>query len=257
VYCYKQYPHHDVSDLEFWYYDIELGFYLALIVSQFFDVKRKDFWQMFIHHLVTVSLLVFSWASNLVRVGSLVLIIHDFADIPLEGAKLARYTKSETAGNFIFAVFTFCWIYSRMGLLPSRVLAYSLHWALDEVPMFPAYYIFNALLVCLQILHIVWTWLILRIAYNAIYSDGVKDLRESDESQADEGDETTATTDDEGDQANEEEEEAGDDIKRQGGGDTLLQSREDESGGQVKKRPVAASLSSASTNSNGNNNQRS
>lgn len=39
---------------------------------------------MFIHHLVTVALLSFSWACNLHRVGALVLLIHDFADIPLE-----------------------------------------------------------------------------------------------------------------------------------------------------------------------------
>jgi ceramide synthetase len=39
---------------------------------------------MFVHHVVTLCLLGFSWASNLVRIGTLVLIIHDFADIPLE-----------------------------------------------------------------------------------------------------------------------------------------------------------------------------
>lgn len=39
---------------------------------------------MFVHHVVTLCLLTFSWACNLVRIGTLVLIIHDFADIPLE-----------------------------------------------------------------------------------------------------------------------------------------------------------------------------
>ena len=84
--------------------------------------------------------------------------------IPLEGAKLARYARSDSASNAIFAVFTLSWIFSRLGLLPWRVIAYSTHYALRVVPMFPAYYIFNALLVSLQILHIIWTWLILRIA---------------------------------------------------------------------------------------------
>ncbi|KOB73173.1 ASC1-like protein 1 [Operophtera brumata] len=36
------------------------------------------------------------------------------------------------------------------------------------VPMFPAYYIFNSLLCLLLVLHIVWTWLILQIAYITI-----------------------------------------------------------------------------------------
>ena len=63
---------------------IELSFYWALMVSQFFDVKRKDFAQMFVHHCATILLLSFSWACNLTRVGTLVLIVHDVADIFLE-----------------------------------------------------------------------------------------------------------------------------------------------------------------------------
>ena len=45
---------------------------------------QQDFWAMFVHHVVTLCLLGFSWACNLVRMGTLVLLIHDFADIPLE-----------------------------------------------------------------------------------------------------------------------------------------------------------------------------
>ena len=56
----------------------------SLVITQFFDVKRKDFWEMFIHHLTTIALMAFSWTCNLQRVGSLVLIVHDIADIFLE-----------------------------------------------------------------------------------------------------------------------------------------------------------------------------
>jgi ceramide synthetase len=63
---------------------IELAFYWSLIFSQFIDVKRKDFWQMFIHHIATISLLSFSYIVNFVRVGTLVLIIHDCGDYWLE-----------------------------------------------------------------------------------------------------------------------------------------------------------------------------
>ena len=66
------------------YYMIELSFYWALCISQFFDVKRKDFWEMFIHHVTTIALMAFSWTCNLTRVGTLVLVIHDCADIFLE-----------------------------------------------------------------------------------------------------------------------------------------------------------------------------
>lgn len=63
---------------------ISLSFYWSLAISQFFDVKRKDFWQMFIHHIATIALMAFSWVSNLHRVGTLVLLLHDCVDIFLE-----------------------------------------------------------------------------------------------------------------------------------------------------------------------------
>jgi len=81
---YYNYPYHPVTDDIWWYYMISMAFYWALSFSQFFDVRRKDFWQMFIHHIATISLMCFSWVGNLTRIGSLVLLVHDCADIFLE-----------------------------------------------------------------------------------------------------------------------------------------------------------------------------
>lgn len=92
---------------------------------------------MFVHHIVTVLLLSFSWTCNFHRIGTLVMVIHDFADIPLDGAKICRYLKKKRLSNIVFAVFAFCWIFSRIGLLPYRVISYSSFYALNEVPMFP------------------------------------------------------------------------------------------------------------------------
>lgn len=82
--CYYNYPYHSVTNDVWWYYMISMAFYWSLSLSQFFDVKRKDFWQMFVHHIVTIVLLCFSWVANLTRIGSLVLLVHDSADIFLE-----------------------------------------------------------------------------------------------------------------------------------------------------------------------------
>lgn len=82
--CWYSYPHQSISNDIWWYYMISMAFYWSLTVSQFFDVRRKDFWQMFIHHIITIALIAFSWICNLHRVGSLVLVVHDCADIFLE-----------------------------------------------------------------------------------------------------------------------------------------------------------------------------
>ena len=69
VYPYVRYdyPHHEVPGEVWWYYMVELAFYWSLSISQFVDVKRKDFVEMLIHHITTIALLCFSWTCNLTR----------------------------------------------------------------------------------------------------------------------------------------------------------------------------------------------
>ncbi|XP_071573348.1 ceramide synthase 6 [Temnothorax nylanderi] len=165
--CYYNYPYHPVTSDIWWYYMISMAFYWALSFSQFFDVRRKDFWQMFIHHIATISLMCFSWVGNLTRIGSLVLLVHDSADIFLEAAKISKYANYQKICDCIFVVFTILWIGTRMGVYPFWIIYSTSIEAPKIVPMFPAYYIFNSLLILLLLLHAFWTYVILQIAYNA------------------------------------------------------------------------------------------
>ena len=146
---------------------ISMAFYWSLTFSQFFDVKRKDFWQMFVHHMITLLLISLSWVCNLHRVGSLVLLVHDCADIFLEGAKLTKYAQYQKVCDSIFAFFIVVWCVTRLGLFPRIIYSTSVE-APRIVPMFPAYYIFNTLLILLLVLHIGWTYLIFQIAARAL-----------------------------------------------------------------------------------------
>lgn len=186
LHCWYDFPHHPVADETWWYYMIELGFYEACTLSHFVNVKRKDFWQMFVHHIVTIILLCLSWTINLHRVGSLVLVVHDFADVPLEFGRMARYATWLRLANVTFAIFTVCWIVSRVGLYPYRVVYSVVFEAPRIVGMAPVYYIFSFLLITLQLMHIVWTWMILRAAVQAVTHKGVEELGSADESTDDE-----------------------------------------------------------------------
>ncbi|CAB0043426.1 unnamed protein product [Trichogramma brassicae] len=152
-------------------------------ISQYFDVKRKDFWQMFIHHIATIVLMCFSWIGNLTRIGTLVLLVHDCADIFLEAAKMAKYANYQKVCDFIFVIFTVLWIVTRMGIFPFWIIYSTLIEAPKIVPMFPAYYIFNSLLSLLLVLHAFWTWLILKIAYNAFNAGQMEGDIRSDSSE--------------------------------------------------------------------------
>ncbi|XP_055842170.1 ceramide synthase 6 [Episyrphus balteatus] len=165
--CWYGYPHQSIESDIWWYYMISMSFYWSLTGTQFFDVKRKDFWQMFIHHMVTLLLMALSWVCNLHRVGSLVLVVHDCADIFLEAAKLTKYANYQKACDCIFAVFTVVWIVTRLGFYPRIIYSSSIE-APAILPMFPAYYIFNGLLILLLLLHIVWTYMIVKIAIESV-----------------------------------------------------------------------------------------
>jgi len=44
----------------------------------------KDFTEMIIHHIATISLMAMSWSANMIRIGTLVLCVHDAVDYLLE-----------------------------------------------------------------------------------------------------------------------------------------------------------------------------
>ena len=86
---------------------------------------------------------------------------------------MMAYVKKQQIADVVFNVFALCWIISRIGLLPYRIIYYSSYVAVGLVPMFSAYYIFNSLLIALQILHIIWTYFIIRVAIQAWNNNGV------------------------------------------------------------------------------------
>lgn len=156
-----------------------MAFYWSLTFSQFVDNKRKDFWQMFIHHVLTLVLISLSWICNLHRVGSLVLVVHDCADILLEAAKLTKYAGYQKTCDIIFACFTVTWIVTRLGMYPRIIYSGAVE-APRIVPMFPAYYIFNSLLIMLLVLHLIWTYMILQIVVQTIKAGQMEgDVRSS------------------------------------------------------------------------------
>ncbi|CAF1389224.1 unnamed protein product [Rotaria sordida] len=173
--CWLNYPNQPLTADIFWYYMIELAFYWSLLFSQFIDVKRKDFWQMFLHHIATIMLLSFSYIANYVRVGSLVLVIHDCADYWLEGAKMAIYTRSRQISDAMFMIFVIVWFITRICYYPYKILYTTLFEGVSILESCPAaYYVFNGLLSLLYVLHNFWFYHICRIAITALNSGQVR-----------------------------------------------------------------------------------
>ena len=44
----------------------------------------QDFYEMIVHHIATIALIFMSYGNNMIRVGSLVLAVHDAVDYIME-----------------------------------------------------------------------------------------------------------------------------------------------------------------------------
>ena len=186
-YCWYGYPHHRVEDETRRYYMVQLTFYWFLTCSQIYGdsgKKRKDFWQMLLHHAATISLINFSWVLNMVRAGMLVLVLHDSADVFLEIAKVCKYANLQKACNVVFALFVFTWIITRLYIYPKYVVYTTIFEVAEIVGVAPVYYVMNAFMVLLLVLHVIWTFYIIKALEKALKADGniEKDERSSSDS---------------------------------------------------------------------------
>jgi very-long-chain ceramide synthase len=65
------------------YYLVEMAFWIQQVFVLNIEARRKDFWQMFCHHLVTCTLIFMSYTYNVTRVGNTFLCTMDLSDILL------------------------------------------------------------------------------------------------------------------------------------------------------------------------------
>lgn len=175
-----------MSEAHYWYYILELGFYLSLLLCVSVDVKRKDFKEQVIHHIATIFLISFSYCANYVRVGTLVMLVHDSSDFLLESAKMLHYAGLTHICDPLFVIFAVVFLFTRLVVFPFRVVHSTLFVSLDFFKPFFGYYFFNALLLVLQALHVFWAYLILRMVYKFAFAGKVeKDERSDEESEED------------------------------------------------------------------------
>ncbi|KAL7641824.1 UNVERIFIED_CONTAM: hypothetical protein RMT77_007698 [Armadillidium vulgare] len=180
--CWTGYPFQSVSKDLWWYYILSLGYYTTMSLTHMFQHKRKDSLQMLLHHLVTLVLIFLSFNVNMIRLGSLILLVHECADIPLLTAKVCGYVGHGSAMDFLFIIFILLWVITRLYLYPFWIMKNALfdaHRILNT--MAPVYYIFNGLLVILLLFHLVWTFFILQIILKKIKTKETRDLRSDDE----------------------------------------------------------------------------
>ena len=83
---------------------------------------RPDFLSMFIHHVITNLLLLYSIKFNVARVGGVVLLLHDISDVPIDISRICNHLKLKKVTAFFFVVLLCTWTYLRMYTFPNYVI---------------------------------------------------------------------------------------------------------------------------------------
>ncbi|XP_075867683.1 ceramide synthase 2 isoform X2 [Nelusetta ayraudi] len=187
----RGFPKQSMLDSQYWYYTLEMSFYGSLLFSVAFDVKRKDFKEQIIHHLATLILLSFSWCVNYIRIGTLVMLVHDASDVLLESAKLFNYAKWEKTCKILFILFSIVFMVTRLIIFPFWLIHCTWVYPVEQYPAFFGYYFFNIMLLVLQFLHIFWAYLILCMVRKFMSGNMTRDERSDHEEEEEDESSTT------------------------------------------------------------------
>jgi hypothetical protein len=194
-----------ITQLAIWIY--------TCFIHRFLDERRKDYFVMYTHHIVTIALVGVSWAVGYMRIGLLVLWIHDVSDIFVDTLKMVNYLKMEGPKGFFgveisYVMCVLSWLYWRLYQYPFRVIhaslvvpftlllktpRYPIRIPYLDLEYFPAdlpyHFESNVLLFLLLGMHIYWFQLFLMIGYRMLTESTREASRQEYEGDSDEEEE--------------------------------------------------------------------
>ena len=197
-----------VADIKLLYL-MHIGWYIYKLFGQtFLDRHLKDFVASLIHHCTTILLLSLSYTYGVyiyiicdilffcscylfdqigvIRCGTVVLLLHDPADITLQGSKFFRLIHQQFLMNMGFACLVITWMVTRMVIFPYHCMLsgfidfYEQHGGrARETDIIIG--VCCGLMCALYILHLHWFWLIIKAVIRTLSGKGTTDPRSDSE----------------------------------------------------------------------------
>ncbi|KAK7206414.1 TLC domain-containing protein [Myxozyma melibiosi] len=210
-------PHRELQPLFKFYYLVQLAFWLQQIFVLNIEKRRKDFTQMFTHHIVTSVLLVASYNYCFTRSGNVILCLMDVVDIALSSAKMLKYLGFQTLCDCVFGIFILLWIITKhilyvkvtlsamfdahhligykcffdplddvVSVSDSQLVARGLNKTISSSGDEQCFtelvqYSFVGLLWILQVISLIWLYMIFKVAIKVVTGAGADDSRSDDE----------------------------------------------------------------------------
>ncbi|KAF2758389.1 longevity assurance proteins LAG1/LAC1 [Pseudovirgaria hyperparasitica] len=216
------FPTRTMTGLVKFYYLVQFAFYFHMIIVVNIEERRKDYHQMFIHHIITCGLISMSYSYYQTKVGIVILCLMDVVDIFLSTAKDLKYLGFSVACDVMFGLFIVAWFVARHVLY--LAVCYSTYVHVPEVMPYGCYdsvtgeklaeteesgimthilqsfrdpgapVCFNkriqsnflAFLLALQVVTLIWFYMIIKVAYKVVTGQGADDVRSDDEGEDEE-----------------------------------------------------------------------
>ena len=116
------------------FYMLQLGVHLYTLIDHvFLRLNEPKYYEVLLHHGVSVFLIFFSYLSNSVAVGSMVLFTHDPGDIFLDLSRVYNDYKGAKKSIVIgiFLIFVVQWIFLRLYVFPWCIIRATIDFSLS------------------------------------------------------------------------------------------------------------------------------
>lgn len=171
--CFKDYPFAPQFPNFLIYSLVQMGYYFEETVDHnFFRPKSSDYWEMNLHHLLTICLFGGMITMNGVSSGTFCCFIHCIADIFTASSRILSHTIYKKATVVSFGSCILVWIFTRNIVIP--VLCYECWSGYSYPASLKQFDIANTILVSfltiLCFLHLYWTGLFINMIKKAVKS---------------------------------------------------------------------------------------
>jgi len=104
-------------------YVLKISFHsYETVYSLIFMRKRRDFPEYILHHIITLGLVLFSYCTNQLSLGAVVMLTHDFTDCLVSIFKIFADVVSKKWQYFTLISMVIGWIYFRLYFFQIHVI---------------------------------------------------------------------------------------------------------------------------------------
>ena len=100
------------------YFLVTSGYHFAGLLIHFLRIKRNDFIEMGLHHIIALYLFGGGYLLNAWEIGAVIAFLHDIADIFVSIVKFLAETKYNKRAAHIMWIVMLVWFYTRIYALP-------------------------------------------------------------------------------------------------------------------------------------------